>query len=392
MLLTASLACVALYGTSTVWADVIILHNGGVVRGQWLNRSASPAATYLIETESGGRLTLDKSQVKEAIRQSPSSFEYEQLAPSVADTADEQWDLAEWCRQRQLIEQRTAHLLRIIELEPDHAAARRALGFSQIGGQWVTTEEWKRKQGYELYRGKWRLAQDIELLKAEHQREQHEREWQGRLKRWRATLGTDKTGESRGAILAIRDPHAVKALAEYLQQEKYRGPKLLYVEVLGEIGNGPAIAALIHASLNDPDEEVFHASVDQLVLLKPPKAVTDYINALKDENNVRVNRAAAALARLGDTTAIVPLIDALVTSHRIVITPAGSSPDAVTTSFSSTGTGFSMGNKTQTGVVRVPNPQVLSALVKLSGGVSFNFDQQAWHNWYAAEKPRLGLR
>jgi hypothetical protein len=392
LLLLSSVAWVALVGDSPVHADILILHNGGVIRGQWLNRTASPAATYLIETESGGRLTLDKSLVKEAIRQPPSAAEYERIAPAVANTAQEQWKLAEWCRLRQLNEQRTVHLLRIIDLDPDHAAARAALGFSQVNGQWVTTEEWKRKQGFELYRGKWRLAQDIELLEVEHKREQFEREWQGRLKRWRSTLPTDKTSESRDAILAIRDPHAVKALAEYLQQDPYRGPKLLYVESLGKIGNSPSAAALIQASLNDPDEEIFHACVDQLVAMNAPQAVADYVKALKDANNVRVNRAATALARLGDTTAIVPLIDALVTSHRVVIAPPGSSPDAVTTSFSNNGGGFSMGDQTRAGVVHAPNQQVLSALVKLSGGVTFNFDQQAWRNWYSLEKPRLGRR
>ena len=50
-------------------------------------------------------------------------------------------------------------------------------------------------------------------------------------------------------------------------------------------------------------------------LHRTPKA----LGYLKDENNVRLNRAAYALGRLGDKTVRSRLIDVLVTTHYIVL-------------------------------------------------------------------------
>ena len=56
---------------SLAWADVVILESGGRVEGTLLDAKKTPRDKYVIET-SAGRLTLDKSQVKEVIGQSTS--------------------------------------------------------------------------------------------------------------------------------------------------------------------------------------------------------------------------------------------------------------------------------------------------------------------------------
>ena len=42
----------------------------------------------------------------------------------------------------------------------------------------------------------------------------------------------------------------------------------------------------------------------------------------------------------------------------------------------------------------VPNSDVLTALVTITGGVNFSFDQRAWRYWKAAEdqRPQTQLR
>ena len=52
--------------------------------------------------------------------------EYERIRPTYADTAEAQWELAQWCREHKLPAQRTVHLRRVIELDPEHVEARRA--------------------------------------------------------------------------------------------------------------------------------------------------------------------------------------------------------------------------------------------------------------------------
>lgn len=374
-------------------ADVLVLHSGGQLHGQWLNHNDQPLLFYTIRTELGGRLTLAASMVKQAIRHSPAEMEYERLAPSFGNTAAQQWKLAEWCRQQQLSEQRAIHLAQTIQLDENHVQARRALGFVHVRGQWVILDDLKRQQGYELYRGRWRLAQEIELLETRARAEQAERQWQSRIRRWRRDLESANWAQARHNIASIRNPSAVKALAEFLSKDGHRGAKMLYIESLGNIADPLALQALIQASLNDPDVEIFHACLDQIVNIQSAVAIERYIAALKNENNVRVNRAAIALARLRDTSAIVPLIDALVTTHRISSAAPGSSPDAVSMVFSNSSaiggaTTFTTGDATQVIDLPVANHDVLNALVQLGDGSSFGFDKRAWRNWYVLHKAK----
>jgi hypothetical protein len=66
---------------------------------------------------------------------------YLRVRSDYADTMEGQLALAEWCQQKKLPEQARAHLSRVLELEPNHAAARAALGYQRIGGLWVSPEE-----------------------------------------------------------------------------------------------------------------------------------------------------------------------------------------------------------------------------------------------------------
>lgn len=375
-------------------ADVFVLHNGGRIKGRWINRDDRPLRNYVIETERGGRVLLDAGQIRETIPQNLKLDEYERLASKAADTVEAQWKVAEWCRENSLKQQRRAHLRRIIHLDPDHAGARYGLGYSQVKGQWVTREEIQKRRGYEMYDGRWRLGQEIALLEAEKKLEQAEKDWLTRLTRWREMLGTDKTQEAVKNITAVRDPHAVRPLSQLLSLEPVRQVKMLYIRALTEIHNRPAIHALYTATMQDPDEEVFHAALDAIVRLDPPNMSKQYVDALQDKNNVRLNRAAHALGRLDDTSVMSPLIDALVTTHHIVI-PKQS--DAYTSTFMKPAapasspfgpTSFSAGGETKVIPVTVTNQDVLQALINLSGGANFGFDERAWQYWLANETTR----
>jgi hypothetical protein len=400
----ALFVCLAAAGVGNggvVRGDVFVLHNGGRLRGTWVNRQQSPPARYEITTEEGVTLTLDGSQVERVVLLDAAVAEYERIAATYPDTVDGQWRLAQWCRAQGLKQQREFHLRRILLLDSDHPGARHGLGYSQVRGQWVTQEEIQRRRGYELHDGRWRLAQEIELLEADQAVEQTEKKWLAQLRRWREMLATEEGRKACENMAAVRDPHAVKALALLLEEEPYRQVKMLYVDALAGIGNRTAVATLIEATLTDPDEEIFHACLDKIVKLQPPHVSKRFVDVLKDDNNVRVNRAAHALGRLEDKSVISPLIDALVTTHYLVIprqsdaytttfvTPAAATqPGAVAGSGPSSplgGTSFSAGDETKVIPVTVNNQQVLEALIRLSGGVNFGFDRRAWRYWLATE-------
>mgnify|MGYP006974249597 CR=1 FL=1 len=39
-------------------ADTLVLHGGGTVRGRWINRDERPLRTYVLQTDTGGRVTV----------------------------------------------------------------------------------------------------------------------------------------------------------------------------------------------------------------------------------------------------------------------------------------------------------------------------------------------
>ena len=98
-----------------------------------------------------------------------------------------------------------------------------------------------------------------------------------------------------------------------------------------------------------------------------------------------VTRAAIGLRRLNDTSAIEPLINALMTTHRVKIAP--SNPGQMSSTFGSDGSiGFSAGgSKGSIQTQKVWNQPVLEALIQLTGQ-NFDFNVAAWKRWYAAQK------
>ena len=373
-------------------ADVFELQNGGEVRGKWLNGESRPTKVYEVELENGGKISLPASQVKNVVRQRPLEIEYEARAATTPDTVEDQWQLAEWCRLNALSTQRQWHLRHIVELDPDHAVARAALGFNRVNGKWTTPAEWREENGYTLYQGKWRSAQEIELLEEHRRQDLAEKEWTVRLRRWRDGLATAKAQEFTEKIAAVRAPEAVPGLTELLVRDRTREGKKLYLDTLAKIDSQGALTVLVKTSLDDPDEEVFYMCVDHLLQSKYPKLANAYIMVLKGSNNVQVNRSAYVLGRLGDRSAIEPLIEALTTTHKITIMPTGSaSPDAISTTFSNDGTaGVTAGNRVRTEYRTVPNPNVLSALSRLGEGANFAYDKAAWRRWFASQKKPAG--
>ncbi|MCE9528722.1 MAG: HEAT repeat domain-containing protein [Planctomycetales bacterium] len=380
LLLTAAAILLPL---SSLRADTFRLASGGQVQGEWLNKEEMPLVRYVIRQPSGVMLKLMQEQVREHLRELPAEREYEERAQQTPDTVEGQWKLAEWCRDHHLMRQRTSHLERVIELDPNHQTARALLGFAFVGGRWTTKQDLHHSEGFEFYKGRWRTSQEIELMESRSKRELAEKAWLAKLVRLRSHLGSDKSAAD--TIIAIKDPAAIPALSTMLSRERLREVKMLFIDVLENMQSGDAVQVLVRVSLSDPDEEVYHYCIDKIVRLKIPHVADSFISALKDSSNPVVNRAAMALARIDDATAISPLIDALITIHQRTL-PSRVSPDATAASFSADGgTSFLQNDGPKVIVARVQNQEVLAALTKLTK-TTFGYDQRAWRLWYDQEK------
>jgi hypothetical protein len=364
--------------------DTFILVSGGRIEGKWLNRDEQPPKEYLVLTASGLKASLQVTQVREVLRQATDTGEYAARAAAAPDTPEGQWQLAEWCRQQSLFDERRAHLRRVIELDPNHNYARRALGFQFLDGEWITQADFRRQEGYELYKGKWRTPQEIEILEEQARTDRAQKDWLTKLRRYRAELDDPARAKlGMESLTGIKDPIAVRPIVAMMLRERARRVRMVYADVLAGIDSADAVGALVERVLYDRDEEMFHYCLGRLIDRKPPRLADPLITALKNKNNATVNRAAAALARIGDPEAIGPLIDALVTTHSQYI--AGRNPDSTTAVFSGDQHSVSQGGSPQVIVSRVRNQHVLDALTKLTGA-NFDYDQKSWHYWHAQEK------
>jgi hypothetical protein len=393
--------CTAVWLAAAARADVLVLHNGGRVEGELLNPDESPRVHFVLQTAAGVQITLDAAQVSQRLRPRPAEQEYEKLAPTFADTADAQWDLATWCAENNLLAQRKVHLERIIELNPDHQKARAALGYlhDTETGKWVTQKELMESRGevYDPKTGRYMLPQAIKLREEKEAKEKIEREWVQKLSRAQAELGGSRDTSARDFIRSLKDPAAIKGLSSMLRSDTLRrdggNPKnrCLYLEGLASIGDAGASSILTSTAVNDPVEEVRLTCLDYLKKQKNPDAVAYFVSQLHSKDNQIVNRAAVGLSAMGDRSAIGPLIDALTTVHKFkIVTSNSGGPGSMTNTFSKNGAGgggMAMGDAPKFFNRDLPNQSVLDALAMLTG-VNYGFDKRAWHTWYAAQRQR----
>ncbi|MEX2309484.1 MAG: HEAT repeat domain-containing protein [Pirellulales bacterium] len=372
---------------ATVRADVFELANGGRVEGRLLDSADEKRSTLVIELAAGGRLTIPRSQIARVESISADDAEYENLARSSPDTIEAHLKMAEWCRERKLRDKAQQHWERVLELDPNHEAARGALGFRQKDGQWMTRDDVMASRGLVLYEGRYVTPQHVELLERQKQNKVSQADWANELERLRRGLTgrrQDRAAQAHVEIQQIRDPLAAEALVAMLRRETDPELKRLWIEVASRLDHRLAIDALVDLSLTDPEPEIRHDCLEYLIKSGRPGLVTPYIRALKDRDNEIVNRAGAALGQIGDSDAISPLIDALVTTHKFKVGDAN--PDQHAYTFSSDGSAFSFGGGGPQIITQpIRNPAVLSALVTLSGGTSFDYDQEQWRRWLAAQ-------
>lgn len=284
-----------------------------------------------------------------------------------------------------MLREREHHLEKLVEYDPNHAEARRLLGYQLIDGKWLTREEIMQSRGYEHYEGDWRTPQDIALREAKKRREEAELKWKIDLRRWHAALtGNDaaRAAEAQRQILAAREVRAAPALVELLEGERRPQVKKLLIDALAGNPSGTATAALMELAIKEPDGELRTRASDAVLERKHPDMVRQLAKALKSNNNTEVNRAAVLLGELGYESAISPLIDALVTKHRFKV---GSGRPQVGATFSpGRGGGLNYGGGGPKILQQAAeNHDVLSALVKLSGSQNFEFNAAAWRRWYA---------
>lgn len=378
LLLTCALAC-----GHFARADIFQLTDGGEVVGTLVERGEQNE--YVVQTKLGARVTLANKQVKDVVRQGPQQTEYESRSRALPDTVAAHRSLATWCKEHQLAELADHHLKRILELDPQDEQARTSLGYQKHQGRWLSRDDIMAARGMRFYDGSYRTEQDIALRSLDKQYADAEIEWLRQLKLWRNWLDNrraDRVEEAHAGLMQITDPVAATSVVQMLRRERDEEVRQMWMEILGQIRHPASMRELIELSLSEPLRDTRVRCVEYLLGMDETIDIQPYVKALRSKDNQTVNVAADALGRIGNTEAISPLIDALITTHRLQISGGGN----IGASFSPDGSsGLSAGGPTYVDE-DVKNPEVRRALMALSNGQDFEYDERAWSNWYVNER------
>lgn len=397
MRILAPLCLLSLAGAADVAAEVVVLKSGGRIEGELVNPDRARTEPVVIRAGSGLQLSLSASQVERVLVKKDVEKQYEESLPGVAHTVAGHFNMARWCAEAGLGPQRKFHLEQVLSLDPNHEEARRILGYSKFGDEWMKADEWMRRQGYVHYAGNWCLPHEVELAK-------RRREWELATKRWRKDIKTwvgwvedngRRSVAGRENLRDIRDEAAAPALVELLSSGSApRALRLICLELLGRMPPSYSTTTLIQLALKDKDEEVRDKCLEELRRQRSTQALHAFIKELKSKDNVIVNRAAHCLGILGDPEATVPLIDALITPHKFAITTGSGNPGQIGAGFGgpTDGSGGGLGNfsfggpKPQIITQRLKNPAALTALNSMYPGFNFQYDQKQWKDWVIQNK------
>lgn len=401
-----------LFSGSPLQGDVIKLKNGGEIRGQ-MNRSQAATGEGPLEivSLSGIRMLVSRDDVLLFSFRSMKTEEYETRAKNAPATVEAQWEMYDWCRKNQFRDEAQVHLERVVEIDPNHAEARKLLDHVLHKGQWMPREEMMRQQGYVKYKHRYITLQEMALIDKSEAEAEAEREWTDRIKRWKAGLNsTDprKIATSLSSLKEISDPKAITGLVRSFRNDAQKNARLLMLEILQGIGGDQIVEPLAEQALFDVDADVRDQALAKIPERFYPQAAHVFAYRLRHKDNAVVRHAGVALKHVGDDEVLGDLINALLTKHTVTVQVPVKKPSV------SLGGGLQpvlppeveaayLAGQYPHGVIvagqqdivwkpvkvqrTARNIEVLDALQHLTGE-NFGYDERAWRLWLASYKNR----
>jgi len=179
---------------------------------------------------------VEANVVPQMLEEHRSIVKYRRLRAEMRDTAADHLQLANWARENKLPERERAHLMRVVEFEPNHREARERLGFRRVVGAWRSADELAeeiaevRRRNINLAHWAPKLAEIIEQL-----------DERSELRR--------RAAEER--LRGIHDPAAIPALETALANRSQPRAEL-FVEIVLGMGDQDAALALARQSVFSP--------------------------------------------------------------------------------------------------------------------------------------------
>lgn len=284
-------------------ADVLTTKEGLVLEGK-VEKLAN--GWYRVTTEKGDVQMAPRAVADVKYGVEPRAAFLREAAKVDAKDAVGQYRLALQAAEAGLADLSEAAYRRVIAENPDHPAARRALGFERLDGKWVEASTARRGKGLVLYHGRWMLPAEVEAATA----------GKGTPKvavpadeeRTRAMIRTLATGAAplkRAARLALArtsSPLLLRAALVTLYDSDVN-VRAASARVLAELGDESALRTLILSGARDKESAVRREAVLAAGSFGHDDTAIPFVRALGSKNPRIAANAAEALALLGDQRA-----------------------------------------------------------------------------------------
>ena len=200
-------------------------------------------------------------------------------------------------------ERNEAHA-KVVLLSPDHAASRRALGHEKVEGAWLAADEARRRRGFVLFAGEWRLPEEIETAQVGEAKPSVPAPGSDDA-RIRAVLRSVASKDvalseaARRALAGVAERDLVAAALGLLGDSDV-AVRATCCRLLGEWGDESALRALVFHGARDLDEGVRREAVLAAASFGNDDTAIPFVRALGSTNERLVANAAQALGLLAD--------------------------------------------------------------------------------------------
>lgn len=285
------LVLLVVVSSGPIFADTITLQNGGRIEG----RAIEQGDRVVIELPGGGRITLERSRIAKIERsRTPAEqlvLRERELPPRDAEALA---TLARWCDEKGLRQDRDRLRWRVLELSPDHREVREALGFRRLGALWLTEEEYRHHHGQVRDGSEWISREEWERRQRARSDARELDEVEDALETAaRAGSSVEEVGAALTRFRAASPELRRWALPRALQSPRAR-LRQLAVRLTGELEEPRPRASLTHVAVHDGRRSVRDEALRVLRGWGDPDAglrFAPYLGSSRDRERINAVRA-----------------------------------------------------------------------------------------------------
>jgi hypothetical protein len=144
-------------------ADDVHLADGQVLSG----RVTEEGSRYTI-VDRDRKYAVAKAKVEKVVKRRSFMDDYEERLDKLpVDDAEAIYEFGKWLEENDWGTRARLAFAEVLDLDPDHRGARKALGYRLYEGEWVSPEEENRRKGLVEFEGRWYTKHDLAEYKKE---------------------------------------------------------------------------------------------------------------------------------------------------------------------------------------------------------------------------------